>query len=332
MADPEKPGSDRRNSRRGFDPLSSLFDPPATEAPTVGLDVPEPSIRGAVQMGSNVAESKFAAPPSMAVPDPGEVLPTKTAPVEPSIDREAIARAVAKAAAARIAAEAQARQVTEAPRPAAPAPKPAPKAPAVSEVRTAPQAPTAVSRSASLMSRVGSAPRPKNPLDAAKEAMEAEARKAAATPRPVPPTPVPQVPVTTVAATSPLPAPPTVSATTTRVPAAVAPELVLAAWNQAFGGGNAIVLAVGPVTAGPVLPALWKAQRVRALHAGDTSFALLAGRVAELCEAPPAAGLAVGVVAVDGQESLVFVDRATASLVGAFGQARSWIAGTGLKL
>jgi hypothetical protein len=325
MADPEKPGSDRRNTRRGFDPLSSLFDPPATEAPTVGLDVPEPSIRGAVQMGSNVAESKFAAPPAMAVPDPGEVLPSKPAPAEPTIDREAIARAVAKAAAARIAAEAQARQVTEAPRPAAPAPKPAAKAVPASEVGTAPQAAKPVSRSASLMSRVGAAPRPKNPLDAAREAVEAEARKAAAAPKPPAPAPAVAAPAPTAA-----PVPPV--ATPSRVPAAVAPDLIITAWNQAFGPGNPLVLAVGPVAPGPVLPALWKAQRVRALHAGDTSFALLAGRIAELCESPPVGGLAVGVVAVEGQESLVFVDRASAVLVGAFGQARSWIAGTGLKL
>ncbi|MBL8618810.1 MAG: hypothetical protein JNM72_24575 [Deltaproteobacteria bacterium] len=330
-SDPTSPNGARGRPGRGFDPLSSLFEPP--DPSFDGLSAgggPRPQAQQVA--AAALTDEKFRAPPDVVAP---------ASPPSPGIDREAIAKAMAKAAMAKLAAQPAAPPAA----PVAPvAAAPAPKAPAKSAARPAPPPPA-------------KAARPMSALEAARLAAAAEeaARSAAAqeaaarpAPPPAPPAAAPPAPAAPpasaagAAAVAPVVAAPAVAApvasTPAPAPSAAAPASLLAPADAARAalrslGGEVEVPLRGAVAAprGPVLGVLWKSHRLRALAEGDLALAHAAARITDAVERAPES-LVVALAGAAGQEHLLFVDARGGRLLAVCGNARAYLAATGLQL
>jgi hypothetical protein len=303
--------------------LSSLFEPPDPSFDGLSAGAgPRPQAQQVA--AAALTDDKFRAPPDVAPP---------AAPAGPAIDREAIAKAMAKAAMAKLAAQpaaaAPAPAVAAAPAPA-PAPKPAPK-PAV---RPAPPPPAKAARPMSALeaARLASAAE-----DAARSAAAQEASTrpvapapAAAAPAPAPAAPAPVAPASPVAAPV-APVAPPVAAAAPALPLLSPTDAARAALRSL--GGEVDVPLRGAVAAprGPVLGVLWKSHRLRALAEGDLALAHAASRVTEAVDSAPDS-LVVALAGAAGQEHLLFVDARGGRLLAVCSNARAYLAATGLQL
>ena len=336
---------------KGFDPLSSLFDPPKlpprnTEGalPPVDDDQPgEPVIRDRSFQVINQAEPVER--PSTMEPEPG-VEPLRTgppampplpksnvakqavapAPPAPSPqqspeDKAALAKALAKAA----MAKAQAAQPKA---PPAPAPPPAGQSPqdkaalaralakaAMAKAQAAPKAPPPKTGAvAPKRSRLASAPPPR----AAPASLANRARR----------------PTSALEAARAASAQEEQNRAAAAVAAAAAaeaelPRMVAALLSNTLPGLSDITVANAlPMDDRTVLTALWKAHRARFGAAGDLSRMVAATTVIRALKNVPEGRLVAAIVDTGAGDYLVWVDLASSTVVGAFHDARAWYAGS----
>lgn len=281
-------------AKKGFDPLSSLFDVPTpSRVPAAAHEEPT---------DPTAADEPISAPPVVIdrEDEPAPVAPAAVAkaPAAPAVDPVQLARMLAKAAAAKAGAP----KAMAAPAPAAAAPKPAAKA--------APKAEPAAS------SRAFAAPPPKRALSAEEALAAARAQESAPKPAaaPAPARPAPR-PVSDPGAADVVPQDATVAAAQAALTKAL-PSLADAR----------VVRAVVMDDRGTLM-ALWKGHRARMGATGDLVAAVGVGAVLHALGNVGIGKLVAANVSLRGQELLVFLDLATGQAIAAFPDPRSWLGG-----
>lgn len=290
--------------RKGFDPLSSLFDVPVpAKLPATPLEDPT---------DPESAPPRSAAPVIQREPESGEgapaPTPAPTAATGAQVDPVQLARMLAKAAAAKAAAKDGV---------AKPAPKPAVPAaakPAVPAPKAAPKAEPAASGG----SRAFAAPPPKKSLslDEALAAARAEKPAPAPAPKAAPAAPAPVPTPTPAARAAPAPAPASAPAPGSPVEALVASVLP---------GFGAEVLRSVVLDDRGTLTAVWKAHRSRVTATGDAVAAVQVAAVLHALQNVGIGKLVGAAVRVRDQELLVVVDLDAGRPVAALVDARSWL-------
>ncbi len=279
------------SNKKGFDPLSSLFDlpdtapAPAAGPPARGDDLPEPP------------HVRVTPPVVPAGPDPAQ-----------------LAKMLARAAAAKAAASRP---------PPPPAATPLAKATKPAAAPTAPAAPTSRLMAAPPPRKSLSA------ADALRLANEDEARSKAAPPdAAVPPAgsaPMPSAPAIAPRIPSALP---TTAASTTLTPAAGAydpTDVISGIIQDCLPQVGAVYIAKAIVLDDRgVLTGLWRAHRARFLSTGDLAGATAVNAVLRAVASVGPGQLAVAHAVTDKSDWLVWVDLSSSSLIAAFKDARAW--------
>lgn len=287
------------SSKKGFDPLASLFDLPET-LPAVAPSAP-PAKGDALPEATHLKPAAPVVPP-LSGPDPAQLA-------------KILARAAVARAGAPKPAPGGATLVPES-RGAAPAssPKPAAK-------ETRPPAAAA----ASPMSRLMAAPPPRKTVsveEAMRLAGEEESRRRAesAAVKPAAPAPTPAAAPAVVAP---------------RAPAASAPastgdisDVVGGIIQDSLPELGAVYVAKALVMDDRgVLTALWRAHRARFGSTGDVAGAVAVSAVLRALAAVRPGQLAVAHAVTDKSDWLIWVDLSTSTTVAAFKDARAWFAG-----
>ncbi|GDX79584.1 hypothetical protein LBMAG42_13950 [Deltaproteobacteria bacterium] len=296
-------------SKKGFDPLASLFDLP--ETPPVASPAAPPAKGDALPEASHVKPAAPVVPP-LSGPDP--------AALAKILARAAVARAGAPKPApggATLVPEGKGAAAAEAPKPAAKAAKPA----------------TPAAAAASPMSRLMAAPPPRKTVSA-EEAMrlagedESRRRAEAATVKPVAP------PAGKPAAS---PAPPAqVAAAVSAATAPAASATPMGDISDVVGGiiqdslpelGAVYIAKALVMDDRGVLTALWRAHRARFGSTGDVAGAVAVSAVLRALAAVRPGQLAVAHAVTDKSDWLIWVDLSTSTTIAGFKDARAWFAG-----
>ncbi len=295
------------SSKKGFDPLASLFDLPETPPP-VSPSAP-PAKGDALPEASHLKPAPPVVPP-LAGPDP--------AALAKILARAAVARAGAPKPApggTTLVPEGRGQALAAAPKPAANTAKSA--------------APPVVA--ASPLSRLMAAPPPRKSVsveEAMRLAGEDESRRrseaAAAKAAPAPPQPaapfVPPAPSAGVAAPAP--------GAAVAAPRGDISDVVGGIIQDSLPELGAVYIAKALVMDDRgVLTALWRAHRARFGSTGDVAGAVAVSAVLRALAATRSGQLAVAHAVTDKSDWLIWVDLSTSTTVAAFKDARAWFGG-----
>lgn len=302
-------------SKKGFDPLGSLFDlpdpgPAVSPPPAKGQDVPDATNVKPVgpRTGPDPVElAKILARAAQAKAGVKKPAPSSTLVPESAPGTKAAkpARPAAPAAAA-----------PAAPAPAAPAPAAAAK-PAKPAAAPAPAAPA---------SRLAGAPPPRRTLsaaDALRVAQEQESRaaaeRAAAPAAPAPAAAAPRAPA--------VPAAPAAAAASAMPEDALA-DVVSGIIRDSFPSlGDVYVARALVMDDRGVLTALWRAHRARFISNGDMGGAVSVLHVLRALASVGRGQLVAAHAVTDKSDWLLWIDLSAPSPVAAFRDARAWLAG-----
>lgn len=307
------PASRMSTSKKGFDPLGSLFDlpdpgPAVSPPPAKGQDVPDAT--NVKPLGPRTGPDPVELAKILARAAQAKAGIKKPAPSTTLVPESAPGTKAAKPA-----------------RPAAAAP-PAPAAPAPAPAATAkPARPAAAPAPAAPASRLAGAPPPRRTLSAAdalraaqEEESRAAAERAAAPAVPAAPAPAAAPPRAPAAAA----APPVASA----MPEDALADVVSGIIRDSFPSlGDVYVARALVMDDRGVLTALWRAHRARFISNGDMGGAVSVLAVLRALASVARGQLVAAHAVTDKSDWLLWIDLSTTSPVAAFRDARAWLVG-----